>query len=371
VLPSRISGYEPEALDTLCAAGEVVWVGMGPLGERDGRLALFLADSLPLLLPARTDPPRGPLPERMLEHLGRHGASFFDDLLEAAGGGLARPVTDALWDLVWAGQVTSDTPEALRAFLAVHAGRHERRPRVSSFRSRRQVPPSAVGRWSLVPIPRRPLSPTEKTKALAEQLLARHGVLTRDAVAFEEAPGGFTAVYPVLRALEEAGRVRRGYFVAGLGGLQFARPGALELLRERSFASAEKPRGLVLAAADPANPYGAALAWSKTAEGRLARVAGAHVVLVEGALAAFLAGRGRTVLPLLPDDEPARSAVARSVAHALRLWCEGPGPSALGWAVGEGPALAEGPLAPFLVEAGFVRSGPGFRLATRPDPGEP
>jgi ATP-dependent helicase Lhr and Lhr-like helicase len=370
LLSARLPGYGPEDLDTLCAAGEVVWVGMGPLGERDGRLALFLADSLPLLLPARSDPPQGPLHQRIREHLARHGASFFDDLLVASGEGMTRPVTDALWDLVWAGEVTSDTPEALRAFLAAHAGRHERRPRVSSFRSRRQVPPSAVGRWSRVPVPRRSPSPTERTKALAEQLLARYGVLTRDAVAFEEAPGGFAAVYPVLRALEEAGRVRRGYFVAGLGGLQFARPGALELLRERREASAERPRGLVLAAADPANPYGAALAWPKTAEGRLARVAGAHVVLVEGALAAFLAGRGRTVLPLLPDDEPARSAVARAVAHALRLWCEGRGPSALGWAVGEGLALAEGPLAPFLAEAGFVRSGPGFRMAARSDLGE-
>ena len=366
VLPARLPGYGPEDLDTLCAAGEVVWVGRGPLGERDGRLSLFLADSLPLLFTPRADPPKGPLHDRIRDHLAAHGASFFGDLLGAAGGGLARAVESALWDLAWAGEVTNDTPEALRAFLATHAGRHERHNRVSSFRSRRQVPPSAVGRWSRVEVEHRLPSPTEKTKGLAEQLLARHGVLTRDAVAFEEAPGGFTAVYPVLRALEEAGRVRRGYFVAGLGALQFARPGALERLREQRDASAEEPRGLVLAAADPANPYGAAFAWPKTAGGRLARVAGAHVVLVEGVLAAFLAGRGRTVLPLLPDEEPARPAAARAVARALRLWCEGQGPSALGWAVGEGPPLAEGPLAPFLAEAGFVRSGPGFRIAAKP-----
>jgi ATP-dependent Lhr-like helicase len=368
VLRARIAGYAPDDLDTLCAAGEVVWVGMGPLGERDGRIALFLADSLPLLLSARAEAPTGALHDRIREHLQRHGASFFGDVLAAAGGGLARPVLDALWDLAWAGEVTNDTPEALRAFLAAHAPRHQRQVRVSSFRSRRQLPPSAVGRWSRVPLPPRPPSATERTKALAEQLIARHGVLTRDAVVSEEVPGGFAAVYPVLRALEEAGRIRRGYFVAGLGGLQFAHPGALERLRERREAATDEPDGLVLAAADPASPYGAALAWPKTAEGRLARVAGAHVVLVDGALAAFVAGRGRTLLPLLPEDEPARSALARSAARALRQWCEGAGPSALGWAAGEGPALAEGPLAPFLAQAGFVRFGPGFRLTTRQSP---
>jgi ATP-dependent Lhr-like helicase len=369
VLPARVPGYRGEDLDTLSAAGEVVWVGLGALGGRDGRLALFLADDLPLLLPPRPEAPRGDVHGLVRQHLARHGASFFEGVLDAAGGGLARPVVDALWDLAWAGEITNDTPGALRAFLTAHAVRAERRHRTASFRSRRQVPPSAVGRWSLLPSPRRAPSPTERTKALAEQLLKRHGVLTRDAVAFEEVPGGFSAVYPVLRALEEAGRIRRGYFVAGLGGLQFADPGALERLRSLREPDPDTARVAVLAAADPANPYGAAIAWPKSDDARLARAAGPHVVLVDGAVAAVVSRGARQVTPLLPDEEPSRSRVAAGAARALRQWCEATNRSALGWAVGEGPALAESPLAPFLAEAGFVRSGPGFRLAGAPASG--
>jgi ATP-dependent helicase Lhr and Lhr-like helicase len=367
VLPARLPGYAPEDLDTLCAAGEVVWVGLGALGDRDGRLALFLADDLPLLLPTRIAPPRGEAHGRILDHLERQGASFFGEILDAAGGGLARPVLDALWDLAWAGEVTNDTPGALRAFLAAHAVRAERRGRLASFRSRRQVPPSAVGRWSRVPVPQRAPSVTQRLKALAEQLLKRHGVLTRDAVAFEEAPGGFSAVYPVLRALEEAGRIRRGYFVAGLGGLQFADPGALDRLRARREPDPGEPQAVVLAAADPANPYGAALAWPRSGEARLARAAGLDVVLVDGAVAAVVSRGARQVTALLPDEEPARSRAAAAAARALRRWCEASGRSTLGWGVGEGLALAESPLAPHLVEAGFVRSGPGFRTPRDPE----
>jgi len=365
VLPARIPGYSPEDLDTLCAAGEVVWVGRGPLGDRDGRVALFLADDLPLLLPLPPEPPPGATHDRIRDHLARQGASFFGEILDAAGGGLARPVLDALWDLAWAGEVTNDAPGALRAFVAAHAVRSERLQRVSSFRSRRQVPATAVGRWSRVPAKHRPPSATERLKAVAEQLLKRHGILTRDAVAFEEVPGGFSAVYPVLRALEEAGRIRRGYFVAGLGGLQFADPGALDRLRARREADPDEAQATVLAAADPANPYGAALSWPRTEDARLARMAGPHVVLVDGVLAAVVARSGREVTPLLPDEEPARSRAAAGAARALRQWCEATGRPGLGWAVGEGPSLAGSPIAPFLVEVGFVRSGPGFRVAPR------
>jgi ATP-dependent Lhr-like helicase len=199
-------------------------------------------------------------------------------------------------------------------------------------------------------------------KAQAEQLLARHGVLTRDAVAFEELPGGFSTVYPVLRALEEAGRVRRGYFVAGLGGLQFAHAGALERLRQCSGTAEEEPRAVVLAATDPANAYGVALPWPRGTAARLQRAAGAHVVLVHGALAAFLSGNGREVVSLLPDAEPDLAIVARAAAQALAAWAASTGRHALGWGSAPGTSLADGPLAPALTEAGFVRSGPGFRL---------
>jgi ATP-dependent Lhr-like helicase len=377
VLRSRVPGHRPEDLDTLLAAGELVWVGQGALGERDGRLALFLADSLPLLLAARPEPPRGEMHELIRERLARRGASFFAEIHEAAGGGLAEPVVEALWELAWAGEVTSDTLAPLRARLAARASRADRRPRVSGFRSRRQVPAAAVGRWSLVALPERAPSATERLKALAEQLLKRHGVLTRDAVAFEGVPGGFPAVYPVLRALEEAGRIRRGYFVAGLGGLQFAEAGALEALRAARDPQPDAPQAVVLAAADPANPYGAALPWPKRAGGadeaapaaRLARAAGTHVVLVDGAVAATVSARGRQVVPLLPEDAATRARVAAAAAQALLRWCEATGRGALGWAVGEGPALAETPLGPFLAHAGFVRAGPGFRLASTPQPG--
>ncbi len=366
VLPARLRGYRPGDLDTLCAAGEVVWAGMGALGERDGRVALFLSDDLPLLFRPPAEKPKGEGHDRLRDHLGRHGASFFAELHEAFEGGLPGMALDALWDLVWAGEVTNDTPGALRAFLSAKATRAERRRRFGPFRSRRHAPPSGAGRWSLVPVPRKASSSTDRAIALAEQLLARHGVLTRDAVMAEEIPGGFGAVYPVLKGLEETGRIRRGYFVVGLGGSQFAHSGALERLRALKEPAPDSPQGVVLAATDPANPYGAALPWPKTEGARPMRAAGAHVALVDGALTAFLGKAEREIATFLPENEPARSSVARALAGALARWATLTGRAVLGWAVADGASLAGSPLAPFLVEAGFLRAGPGFRLTTAP-----
>jgi ATP-dependent Lhr-like helicase len=363
VLLARLPAYRPSDLDTLCAAGEVVWVGAGPLGDRDGRLALYLADDLPLLHTSTADRPEGEIHDRLREHLGRRGASFFAELHEAAGGGLARPVLDALWDLVWAGEVTNDTPGALRSFLSARAARAERQRRLGAFRSRREAPPSAAGRWSLRPSPATPPTPTARAMALAEQLLARHGVLTRDAVAAEGMPGGFGALYPVLKSLEEAGRVRRGYFVAGLGGSQFAHPGALERLRVLREPDPEQPQAIVLAATDPANPYGVALPWPKVESTHPMRAAGAHVALVDGLLSAWIGKGERELQTFLPEEEPARSAVARALAPALARWATLTGRTAFGWSAESARPLHESPLAPFLAEAGFVRSGPGFRMA--------
>ena len=371
VLPARLPDYRSSDLDALCAAGEVVWVGRGPLGERDGKIALFLADDLPLLFLPTDAAPKGEVHDRLREHLSRHGASFFAELLQAAGGGLVRTALDALWDLVWAGEVTNDTPGALRAFLSARATRAERRRRFGPFRSRRHAPPSAAGRWSVVPQPRKPPASTERAMALAEQLLARHGVLTRDAVVAEETPGGFGALYPVLKGLEEAGRLRRGYFVAGLGGSQFAHPGALERLRALKQSDPEEPQAVVLAATDPASPYGDALPWPKTEGARPMRAAGAHVALVDGALVAFLRRGESELQTFLPAEEPARSASARALAAALHRWAVRTGRAALGWNAADGQPLAGSFLAPFLVEAGFVRSGPGFRLPSAPPVGEP
>jgi ATP-dependent Lhr-like helicase len=278
-------------------------------------------------------------------------------------------VVEALWDLAWAGEVTSDTPSALRSFLGARAERGRRSGRARGFRSRRQVPPSAVGRWSLLPATGAGPTATERLKSIAEQLVRRHGVLTRDAVAFEAVPGGFAGVYPVLRALDEAGRIRRGYFVAGLGGLQFASPSALDRMRGLRDPEPQAPQAVVLASADPANPYGAALPWPRVPAAepgeapRLARAAGSHVVLVDGALAATVSARTRQIASFLPSEQAARRRVGEAAARALARWCEETGRPALGWAVEPGPTLAESPLAPFLAEAGFVRSGPGFRHA--------
>jgi ATP-dependent helicase Lhr and Lhr-like helicase len=373
VLPARLPGYRPSDLDQLCGAGEITWVGLSPLGERDGRLALFLADDLWLLHTPRGEPPAGEIHDALRAHLDAHGATFFADLLAAAGGGLARPVLDALWDLVWAGEVTNDTPGALRAFL--RPPRTGRRPPArarSSFRSRREVPPSAVGRWSLLkpPAHAEAFTPTERLKALAEQLLARHGVLTRPAVMAEGYPGGFATFYPVLKALEDAGRIRRGYFVSGLGGSQFAQIGALDRLRALRDPAVDAPAGVVLAATDPANPYGAALPWPADA-GRPQRAAGSHVVLVDGALAAYLGRGGGDIAMLLPEEEPARSLVGRALAHALAEWAGRTGRASLGWRTAADEPLARSPLAPYLREAGFLALGPGFQLKAPPPAPEP
>jgi ATP-dependent Lhr-like helicase len=332
-------------------------------------VALYLADHLRALrrAPPAAERPRGELHDALRAHLQSAGASFFQELHRAAGGGLIKPVVDALWDLVWAGELTNDSPEALRSFLRTAAARNARRDsRPASFRSRRQAPAAAVGRWTLLPDPE-PANAARRGLALAEQLLARHGVLTREALRAEELEGGFAAVYPALKAMEEVGRVRRGYFVAGLGGLQFADPGALErlrMLRDSAAADDGEPPAVVLAATDPGSPWGAALAWPP-APGpgpRPMRAAGSHVLLVDGRLAGFLTRDARDLRVFLPEEQPARSAVARGVARALRSWAESSGRGVIVSAPAGDPP-SRGPLAPFMAEAGFEAFGPGFRLA--------
>jgi ATP-dependent Lhr-like helicase len=335
ILPSRLDGYDPGDLDAVAAAGEVVWVGVEPLGDRDGRVALYLMDNAAKLVPVRLAPDKtDPREQTILEHLRGNGASFFGPLHEAAGGGYPAETVTALWTLAWQGLITNDTFQALRAFTQARASRRrQRKPVAQIFRSRRSVPPSAEGRWTLVdhagperPSPQRGRTTTDWAAAWALQLLARHGVLTREAVASEGASGGFGIVYPVLKAMEEAGRIRRGYFVAGLGATQFALPGALDLLRSLRDLSPDDVDSdvVVLAATDPANPYGAAIKFpASSSDGSTAgrgptRSVGATVILVDGALAAYLARGDRQLLTYLPDTEPVRSKMARSIARALR-----------------------------------------------------
>ena len=294
VLPTRVQGYRPADLDALCASGDVVWVGAGGIGADDGRIALYFRGALRALAPGpATAPPDGDMHGALRDHLERRGASFWSELVAASGSGDERVVLQALWELVWAGEVTNDTLAPLRAVLGRRPRAPRGKPRPGALR--RTGPPAAAGRWSLVaPLLEPAPPPTETAHARAMQLLDRHGVLTREAVIAEGAPGGFAGVYAVLRALEESGKVRRGYFVDGLGAAQFALPGAVDRLRDlREPDPHAEP--VALAAADPAQPYGTTLPWPET-RGRPSRTAGAYVVLVAGALAVFLERGARTLL---------------------------------------------------------------------------
>ncbi|MFA9430556.1 DEAD/DEAH box helicase [Egicoccus sp. AB-alg2] len=306
VLPARLDGYRPGDLDQLIAAGEVVWLGVEPLGAADGRLVLCFRDQVHLLAPEPVgEPPDVDVHHALRAHLRDRGASFWPELLRASGIADQDLVLSALWDLVWAGEVTNDTYAPVRALGTGRraASRAGGRPRPG--RLTRLGPPSAQGRWSLTADLLTPAAaPTERAHALAEQLLERHGVLTREALRIEAVAGGFSAVYPVLKAMEEAGQVRRGYVVAGLGAAQFAASGAIDRLRGHREPPEDELRldGLgtgegrvvLLAATDPAQPYGAALPWPDS-PGRPARAAGAFVVLVDGTPALFVERGGRSL----------------------------------------------------------------------------
>ncbi len=289
-------------LDDLFASGEAVWIGRGQIGDRDGALALYPRSSVPALhWDATADSPEGPLHDAIRDHLAI-GASFFSDLYAAAGGGDPADTLTALWDLVWAGEVTNDTFAPVRAFvLGAAPGRRRGRPVLSSA-----TPPSGVGRWSAVAdlLTTTP-SAEAAAAAIAEILLERNGIVGRDTVLAEGIPGGYAGLYPVLAALEEVGTARRGYFVEGLGGSQFGMPGAVDRLRSR------EPGGLVvLAASDPANAYGAGIAWPEHPTAKAARRGGAFVVIDDGALIAFVDSGGRSVSAYADDS----SLIARGLA---------------------------------------------------------
>jgi len=380
ILSARIEEYKPSDLDTLTSAGEVVWRGVEPLGERDGRIALYLASAvIPSVArdlggrEARDEsnrtaqPPRSladarddTLEEKIVEHLRTRGASFFAQI-HADTGGFANDVVDALWSLVWRGLVTNDTFHALRSYTrATSTSRRSTAPR-GAFRSRLSTaPPATQGRWSLIQTLE--VNATTRANTLAHQLLARYGVVTRETAPSENIAGGFSAVYPVLRAMEEAGRIRRGYFVASLGATQFATGGALDMLR--SFREdPDEPETLMLAATDPANPYGSIVKWPES-RAALTRSVGASVILVNGALAAYV-GRGEKQITLfLPEDEPSRSMVARAVANALASLVRSGARRALLITEIDDAPVAKSALAPMLAEAGFTPSAMGYQLRT-------
>lgn len=309
VLAPRVQGYRPADLDELCTSGEVVWIGAGAIGSHDGRIRLCFADQVALMWPGweHPDPPQGALVEAIRQVLSERGASLWPQLRNAMPWVSEAELLGALWDLVWAGEVTNDGLGPLRALRTGGTRRPSaqstrRTPgRLRPARLTRLGPPAGVGRWSLVgPLVTPAPTSTEANLALATQLLERHGVVTREAVTAEGVPGGFSAVYGVLKVMEERGQVRRGYFVTGLGAAQFALPGSVDRLRaERSAPDPfdpllephERPEPVVLAATDPAQPYGAALPWPQTS-GRPMRSAGALVVLRGGIPVVWFDPRG-------------------------------------------------------------------------------
>jgi ATP-dependent Lhr-like helicase len=352
VLPRRVPGYAPSQLDALCASGELVWVGAGL-----DRVALFFREDASVLgRPAGAAAPEGEAHERIRTALGR-SAEFWYDLVAAVD---LQPeeALPALWDLVWAGEVTNDAWTPLRAgrrYQTPPAGARGTRRRFS--RQRAAGVTATQGRWSLTD---RLFAGKPDRRALAELLLERHGIVTRDGVRGEGIVGGYGAVYSELRALETLGVCRRGYFVEGLGGAQFALPGAVERLRELRPREDEEAEPLVLAAADPAQPYGAALPWPKRSGARAARVAGAQVVLLGGEAALFVERGGRSLVPLRePDGEWLRPALAALVEHVRRG-----GAKRLAVERFDGEPVGETEVMPLLLEAGFL-AGPR-RAVLRP-----
>jgi ATP-dependent Lhr-like helicase len=382
ILPARINAYSSADLDTLIAAGEVTWVGFDAIGERDGRVGLYLADKLDALWPVNPSLPisksQGQAEQReqaVVSYLKTHGASFFQQVHEGVGGGYPGETLDAIWTLVWRGMLTNDSFHALRAYCARPASSAKNGKRVhqqSGFRSRRTTPPTAQGRWSLNAAAfAEARSATAWSHAIAQQLLTRYGVVFRETAHAEGLPGGFSAVYDVLKAMEESGRVRRGYFAADLGATQFAMPAAVDLLRSlRAERDGERCEMLMLAATDPANPYGSLLRWPSggDASSSLTRSAGARVILCDGALVAYLRRGNANLQVFLPEDDPARTNVARALAEFLVARIRGDraddaaSRAGLLIATVNGIAVAETAIARPLLDAGFVAGAMGFNV---------
>jgi ATP-dependent Lhr-like helicase len=373
VLAARVRDYEPSMLDELTASGEVIWTGHSPLPGSDGWVSLHLADQAHLTLPeVESDEPTG-LQRAVLDALDPGGAWFFRQLADRVGPATDAELSAALWELVWRGLVTNDTLAPLRNLVRSGTPSHRTRrtpPRLGrTTRGRMPVrtgPPETAGRWAI--LPERDGDPTRRAHARAEHLLERHGVVTRGAVMSERVAGGFAGVYKVLSAFEDTGRCRRGYFIEGLGAAQFGSPGAVDRLRtfaEPESAQGGKPTVVALAATDPANVFGAALAWpeadAERSGHRPGRKAGALVVTVDGVLTVYVERGGRTLLTWTEDQDvltPAMSALADAARRGAlgRLTVEKADGQPL---IGGG---GETPIRQALAAAGFVATPKGLRL---------
>lgn len=316
ILPDRVPGFHPRNLDELGAMGWLVWVGCGALGKTDGRVAFYRRERAGVLLEAPEVPDDlDPVHHQILNALRQRGACFMNELQVACGPGTrVREVREALADLVWAGLITNDTFAAVRGLL-----RPQKPSRGRGLRGSLGGGSGLGGRWSLVEHLLSPeVTPTQRAHARAVTLLERHGLVTREVATLEPMQGGFSAVYKVLRAMEDSGKIRRGYFVDGLGGAQFASPGAVDRLR--AVKDDEHDRDVVvLGATDPANPFGWLLPWpyrdpdNKTGP---RRVPGASVVLVDGQLALFVDKGGKRMVSFPAADDPEVAAMA---ARALAV----------------------------------------------------
>ncbi|MGN8049301.1 Lhr family ATP-dependent helicase [Curtobacterium sp. 22159] len=387
VLPARVTDYAPSMLDELTATGEVLWSGGGTLPGNDGWVRLHLADTARTTLAEPAGDETTELQRDVLGALAGGGAYFFRQLGQAVGSTDDQALSTALWDLVWAGQITNDTFAPLRAMLGGKA-KSSTAPRARAYRGRRRPtmptqsgPPSVGGRWSLLPLAES--DSTVRAAATAEQLLERYGVVTRGAVQVEGVRGGFAGVYRVLSRFEESGRARRGYFVEGLGAAQFATGPTVDRLRTyaRDLDDTErddpdrKREALTLAATDPANAYGASLPWPTDTSGdgtpdddgsaagttkgrghRPGRKAGALVTIVDGTLAVYVERGGKSVLTFT-DDPADLQAAARSIAATVRG-----GLGKLAVERVDGDFVLETPLGRALREAGFTATPQGLRL---------
>jgi ATP-dependent Lhr-like helicase len=382
VLPPRVRDYTPAMLDELLASGEVVWSGGGSISASDGWIAFHHADTVPLTLTAPSAIELTPAHNAILDTLAGGGAFFFRQLAQTGIG--EQGLKAALWELIWAGSVTGDTFAPVRAMLgggpgsrrrstpAHRLGRGARPPRLSRYSvahaQTRATDPTVAGRWSALPVPEQ--DSTVRAHHQAELLLTRHGVLTKGAVAAEAVPGGFAMLYKVLTTFEEAGRCQRGYFVESLGGAQFAVASTVDRLRGYlDGIDPERPEyhAVVLAAADPANPYGAALPWPSRASeddaggARPGRKAGALVVLVDGELVWFIERGGRSLLSFSDDPD-----VNRAAGAALaELVTTGRVSSILVERINGLPVLGPdvpGSAVSGLSDAGFARTPRGLRL---------
>jgi ATP-dependent helicase Lhr and Lhr-like helicase len=318
VLPRRLGAYSPTWLDELCTSGELVWIGAGARGRSDGRIALYFRDDVRLAGPPpanlKLEKPEGEVHDAIRERLAA-GPDFWLDLLAD----LDHPLEDlhtALWDLAWAGEVTNDAFSPLRQPQLRAASPSEQRGR--RFARRRASGAAVQGRWSLTaPLFENAPAAGPRLRAQAELMLERYGIVTRETVLAEGIPGGFASLYAELGNLELLGTARRGYFVEGLGGAQFALPGAVERLRSLPEANGSF---LLLAATDPANPYGASLPWPKPASGRRpARAPGAHLLMRDGAPLIYLERGGRGIVRLVEMDEGELGAAICALAEAVAV----------------------------------------------------